>query len=238
MTNGNDLIKFVDDAQLRVKSLSTSVYVDPHKESVIGWDEALTGVRLILESWMEVQSKWNHLAPLFGSQILSTQLVLEVGGGVGGIKVAGWGGGGGGRGRGGAGRRGVGACMPGGVFWSNSTDNADHSFPTDTHLNLSLDSATPFPTPSSCLLGCSLTPTTPPTAVAPPLPHQSKRFTEVTRDWKKVIQATRAHCKVRGRARGGAGLPWGGEGPGRPSMQPQFCGPNCPRVPCHPPPAR
>lgn len=31
LTNGNDLIKFVDDAQLRIKGLSTSVYVDPHK---------------------------------------------------------------------------------------------------------------------------------------------------------------------------------------------------------------
>ncbi len=31
LVNGNDLIKFVDDAQLRIKGLSTSVYVDPHK---------------------------------------------------------------------------------------------------------------------------------------------------------------------------------------------------------------
>jgi len=31
LTNGNDIIKFVDDAQLRIKSLSASVYVDPHK---------------------------------------------------------------------------------------------------------------------------------------------------------------------------------------------------------------
>ncbi len=31
LTNGNDLIKFMDDAQLRIKGLSTSVYVDPHK---------------------------------------------------------------------------------------------------------------------------------------------------------------------------------------------------------------
>ena len=31
LVNGNELLKFVDDAQLRIKSLSTSVYVDPHK---------------------------------------------------------------------------------------------------------------------------------------------------------------------------------------------------------------
>ena len=31
LTNGIEIIKFVDDAQLRVKSLSASVYVDPHK---------------------------------------------------------------------------------------------------------------------------------------------------------------------------------------------------------------
>ncbi|KAL6756410.1 dynein heavy chain, N-terminal region 2-domain-containing protein [Haematococcus lacustris] len=36
LTNGNDLIKFVDDAQLRIKGLSTSVYVDPHKCDPVG----------------------------------------------------------------------------------------------------------------------------------------------------------------------------------------------------------
>ena len=35
LTNGNEIIKFVDDAQLRIKSLSASVYVDPHKVSLI-----------------------------------------------------------------------------------------------------------------------------------------------------------------------------------------------------------
>lgn len=34
LTNANDLLTFIDDAQLRIKGLSTSVYVDPHKVSL------------------------------------------------------------------------------------------------------------------------------------------------------------------------------------------------------------
>lgn len=147
LTNGNDLLKLIDDSQLRIKGLSTSIYVDPHKvreminaslckclqslchgclltclacsrhhhieaccnvcsapgshrtpskhgpssiydrsaicsfalsqESVIQWDEALGSVRTILEGWLEVQSKWCSLAPMFGPQGLAGQLPLE-----------------------------------------------------------------------------------------------------------------------------------------------------------------
>ncbi len=49
LVNGNDLIRFIEDAQLRIKSLSTSVFVEPHKDSVIQWDEALSSVRVVLE---------------------------------------------------------------------------------------------------------------------------------------------------------------------------------------------
>ena len=31
LSNGNELVRLVDDAQLRIKSLSASVYVEPHK---------------------------------------------------------------------------------------------------------------------------------------------------------------------------------------------------------------
>jgi hypothetical protein len=130
LANAHDLIRFVDDSQLRIKGLSTSVYVDPHKvgerarlcvyvcvcvvpplcvsdffpsppapsspfllhtlflpstlrhapmqESVVQWDEALTNIRAVLEAWLDVQGMWCHLAPLFGPNGLSGQLLLEV----------------------------------------------------------------------------------------------------------------------------------------------------------------
>ncbi len=78
LSNAHDLIRFADDAQLRIRGLSTSVYVEPHKDSVVQWDDALGSVRAILESWMEVQVKWSHLAPLFGPSGLTGQLLLEV----------------------------------------------------------------------------------------------------------------------------------------------------------------
>jgi hypothetical protein len=34
LKNANDLLRFVDDAQLRIRGLSTSVYVEPHKDAV------------------------------------------------------------------------------------------------------------------------------------------------------------------------------------------------------------
>eukprot|EP00983_Pelagomonas_calceolata_P107093 1159306-Pelagomonas_calceolata.AAC.4 len=48
------------------------------QESVIQWDEALTSIRAVLEGWLEVQTKWAHLAPLFGPSGLPGQLPLEV----------------------------------------------------------------------------------------------------------------------------------------------------------------
>lgn len=77
LTNANDLLMFIDDSQLRIKGLSTSVYVDPHKDVVVQWDDAMTNVRSILESWLEVQGKWSHLGPLFGPHGLSGQLTVE-----------------------------------------------------------------------------------------------------------------------------------------------------------------
>ncbi len=59
------------------QGLSTSVYVEPHKDAVLQWDDALNGVRTVLESWLEVQAKWEQLAPLFGPTGLSGQLLVE-----------------------------------------------------------------------------------------------------------------------------------------------------------------
>jgi hypothetical protein len=37
------------------------------QESVIQWDEVLGAVRAVLEAWIDVQARWCHLAPLFGT---------------------------------------------------------------------------------------------------------------------------------------------------------------------------
>ena len=63
--------------QLRVKALSTSGYVEPHKENVVQWDEVLGSCRGVIEAWVEVQGKWAALAPLFGPRGLAGQLVME-----------------------------------------------------------------------------------------------------------------------------------------------------------------
>ena len=50
---------------------------DTSQDVVVQWDDAMTNVRRILESWLEVQGKWSHLAPLFGPKGLSAQLMIE-----------------------------------------------------------------------------------------------------------------------------------------------------------------
>ncbi|GIL68853.1 hypothetical protein Vafri_22075 [Volvox africanus] len=77
LVNGEDLLRFVDDAQLRVRGLATSFYVGPHRDSVSAWDEMLGSVRTILDGWLEVQNRWNHIAPLFGAQAFDEQLPDE-----------------------------------------------------------------------------------------------------------------------------------------------------------------
>ncbi|EFJ51360.1 dynein heavy chain, partial [Volvox carteri f. nagariensis] len=77
LVNGEDLLRFVDDAQLRVRGLATSFYVGPHRDSVSAWDEMLGNVRTILDGWLEVQNRWNHIAPLFGAQAFDEQLPEE-----------------------------------------------------------------------------------------------------------------------------------------------------------------
>lgn len=186
LTNGDDLLRFIDDAQLRIRGLSSNFYVGPHKDSVVSmdccphlhalgiiytsrllsppkafnlgwawlghpsevptenttstqltskwvaymahslhslhdvegggrgggghrpphvctarvqhlcagrgacrcgpmrcpaqlaWDETLNSVRTILDAWIEVQNRWNHIAPLFGAQSFHEQLPAEV----------------------------------------------------------------------------------------------------------------------------------------------------------------
>lgn len=46
--------------------------------AVTAWDETLSSVRLILDVWLEVQNRWNHIAPLFGAQAFHEQLPEEV----------------------------------------------------------------------------------------------------------------------------------------------------------------
>ncbi len=58
LVNGDDLLRFLDDAQLRVRGLSSSFYVGPHRDSVAAWDENLAAVRTILDAWLEVQNRW------------------------------------------------------------------------------------------------------------------------------------------------------------------------------------
>ncbi|MEW5300897.1 MAG: hypothetical protein WDW36_003791 [Sanguina aurantia] len=77
LTNGEELLKQLDDAQLRIKSLCVNFYVEPHKDVVAGWDELLCQCSLIVDSWIEVQNKWGRIAPLFGGQLLMRQLPLE-----------------------------------------------------------------------------------------------------------------------------------------------------------------
>jgi hypothetical protein len=38
----------------------------------------LGAVRGILDAWLEVQNRWNHIAPLFGAQAFHEQLPEEV----------------------------------------------------------------------------------------------------------------------------------------------------------------
>lgn len=38
LTNGDDLLRFIDDAQLRIRGLSSNFYVGPHKDSVVSMD--------------------------------------------------------------------------------------------------------------------------------------------------------------------------------------------------------
>lgn len=44
----------------------------------LAWDETLNSVRTILDAWLEVQNRWNHIAPLFGAQAFHEQLPAEV----------------------------------------------------------------------------------------------------------------------------------------------------------------
>lgn len=62
---------------LKLQTLSVSAYIRPHMDRVETWTKNLAMMNTMHTAWLETQSKWVYLAPLFSTSIIMEQMANE-----------------------------------------------------------------------------------------------------------------------------------------------------------------
>jgi dynein heavy chain len=73
----DELIANLDDSLLKLQTLSVSAYVKPHMERITFWTKHLLQVQTFVFLWLDTQSKWVYLVPLFSTNTIIKQMAEE-----------------------------------------------------------------------------------------------------------------------------------------------------------------
>lgn len=74
----DDLFTKVDEDINNLSSMKMSPYYKVFEEEITPWDDRLQKMRIILDTWIEVQRRWVYLESIFfGSEDIKTQLSAE-----------------------------------------------------------------------------------------------------------------------------------------------------------------
>lgn len=76
--NANEVLDFLDEKQLEIRSLTTSPYVEPHQDRILYWDGFLSQARDVIMGWCEVQNRWCALEPLLKGEKVLMHVPVEV----------------------------------------------------------------------------------------------------------------------------------------------------------------
>ncbi|GMH41196.1 hypothetical protein BSKO_09106 [Bryopsis sp. KO-2023] len=77
LANGPKLLEFLDDGQLKIRNLTTSPNIGPHKKRVFECDSCISDTRRVVSGMCEVQAKWMALAPFFSGDNVLKELPVE-----------------------------------------------------------------------------------------------------------------------------------------------------------------
>ncbi|CDJ29729.1 Dynein heavy chain, related [Eimeria mitis] len=73
-----ELFQIIDDQLASIQSMKMSPFFKIFEEEALAWDEKLNRLRILLDSWVEVQRKWLYLEGVFsGSQDIQMLLPAE-----------------------------------------------------------------------------------------------------------------------------------------------------------------
>lgn len=76
--NADEVLDFLDEKQINIRSLTTSPYIEPHEERVIYWDGFLSHARKVILCWCDVQNRWCELEPLMKGENVLMHVPVEV----------------------------------------------------------------------------------------------------------------------------------------------------------------
>ncbi|KAL0235780.1 hypothetical protein GEMRC1_002362 [Eukaryota sp. GEM-RC1] len=77
MGGAEDIMQQLDDHIVMTQSMSFSPFKGPFEDRIANWESLLKTVQLIIEEWVEVQTGWMYLEPIFSSPDIIKQLPQE-----------------------------------------------------------------------------------------------------------------------------------------------------------------
>ncbi|KAJ1517722.1 Dynein heavy chain 7, axonemal [Coelomomyces lativittatus] len=67
----------LDDQIIKVQSMRSSPFAKPIEEEVISWDQELNLIQSVIDEWLQVQTTWLYLEPIFTSEDIMAQMPSE-----------------------------------------------------------------------------------------------------------------------------------------------------------------
>lgn len=67
----------LDDHIIKTQSMRGSPFIGPFKEELFAWEETLMTTQENMELWLQVQSTWCYLEPVFSSDDIKKQMPAE-----------------------------------------------------------------------------------------------------------------------------------------------------------------
>ena len=71
------IIQLLDDHIVMTQAMSFSAYREPFEDRIAKWEKKLTLVQATIEEWLLCQKQWLYLQPIFSSEDINRQMVVE-----------------------------------------------------------------------------------------------------------------------------------------------------------------